>query len=126
MNDLLERPTVALTMGDVAGIGPEVIVKGWADRRLHALARPLVIGDPVVLERALVLTRCEGSVRIQMVSSPKAADSTPSVIPCLAADDVPGGLAQLRLGQVDARAGRAAFQFLIKAAELAVAHRIDA
>ncbi len=50
-----ERPLVALTMGDVAGIGPEVIARAWNDPRLHALARPLVIGDPAVLERALEL-----------------------------------------------------------------------
>ena len=52
---LAKRPLVGLTMGDVAGIGPEVIARGWLDPRLHALARPLVIGDPGVLERAMAL-----------------------------------------------------------------------
>jgi 4-hydroxythreonine-4-phosphate dehydrogenase len=126
MNDVIELPLVALTMGDVAGIGPEVIVKAWADRRLHALARPLVIGDPGVLARACSQARCEGAFRVQVVGSPEDVDSTPSVIPCLAAPGVPGGLAEIRLGQVDARAGRAAFEFLGKAAELALAGRIDA
>jgi 4-hydroxythreonine-4-phosphate dehydrogenase len=126
MNDALERPTVALTMGDVAGIGPEVIVKGWALRRLHALARPIVIGDPDVLERAVMLARCDGAFRVQAVSAPDQADSTPSVIPCLAVKGAPKGLADVRLGQVDARAGRAAFAFLIKAAELAMEGQIDA
>jgi 4-hydroxythreonine-4-phosphate dehydrogenase len=60
------------------------------------------------------------------VGSPEEVDSTPSVIPCLAVDGVSGGLADVLFGQVDARAGRAAFQFLIKAAELAVAGRVDA
>ena len=126
MNDAMERPSVALTMGDVAGIGPEVIVKAWADPRLHALARPFVIGDPEVLERALSPARRENEFRVSVVRSPEAVHSASSVIPCLAVDDVPGGLADVVLGQVDARAGRAAFQFLIKAAELAMAGRIDA
>ena len=51
MNASTERALVALTMGDVAGIGPEVIARAWNDSRLHALARPLVIGDPAVLKR---------------------------------------------------------------------------
>jgi 4-phospho-D-threonate 3-dehydrogenase / 4-phospho-D-erythronate 3-dehydrogenase len=126
MNDALERPSVALTMGDVAGIGPEVIVKAWADPGLHALARPLVIGDPDVLERARSLTGCERAFRVQVVGSPEEADSTSSVIPCLTVAGVSGDLADVPLGHVDARAGRAAYQFLIKAAELAIAGRIDA
>jgi 4-phospho-D-threonate 3-dehydrogenase / 4-phospho-D-erythronate 3-dehydrogenase len=126
MNDVLELPLVALTMGDVAGIGPEVIIKAWADRRLHAIARPLVIGDPGVLERARSLARGGGVVRLQVVSSPEDADSTPGVIPCLAVDGIPGGLADVSLGHVDARAGRAAHEFLKTAASLAMAGRIDA
>jgi 4-hydroxythreonine-4-phosphate dehydrogenase len=113
-------------MGDVAGIGPEVIVKAWADPRLHALARPFVIGDPGVLERARSLVRCEDRFRVRVVGSPEELDSTPSVIPCVAVENVSGGLADVLLGQVDARAGRAAYEFLIKAAELAMAGRIDA
>ena len=63
MNDAMNRPLVGLTMGDVAGIGPEVIAGGWGDPRLHALARPLVIGDPGVLERALALVDRGGLMR---------------------------------------------------------------
>ena len=113
-------------MGDVAGIGPEVIVKAWADPRLHALARPLVIGDPGVLERACALLDRGGSLRIQVAASPEQADPSPGVIPCLPVEGVPAELADVALGQVDARAGLAAFKFLTAAAGLAMAGRIDA
>jgi 4-hydroxythreonine-4-phosphate dehydrogenase len=126
MNNPLNRPLVALTMGDVAGIGPEVIAKGWADTRLHALARPLAIGHPGILERACALVLPRGSVRIQVVAAPEEADPSPGVIPCLAVDGIPDGLAGVAPGQVDARAGRAAFQFLTAAAGLAMSGRIDA
>ena len=59
------RPLVGLTMGDVAGIGPEVIVRGWLEPRLHDLARPLVIGDVAVLERALALVDGSTGMRVQ-------------------------------------------------------------
>jgi 4-hydroxythreonine-4-phosphate dehydrogenase len=126
MNDPPPPPLVALTMGDVAGIGPEVIVKGWADPRLHALARPLVIGDVRVLERACALLRCQRSVKIQHLAAPEEADSSLGVIPCLPVAGIPGDLGDIAPGQVDARAGRAAFQFLTAAAGLAMAGRIDA
>jgi 4-hydroxythreonine-4-phosphate dehydrogenase len=126
MNHPLTRPLVALTMGDVAGIGPEVIVKGWADHRLHALARPLVVGDPGALERACALVGSRSSPRVHVVALPEEADPGPAVIPCLAVDEVPAGLADVAPGRIDARAGRAAYQFLIAAAELAMAARIDA
>jgi 4-hydroxythreonine-4-phosphate dehydrogenase len=126
MNDQSERPSVGLTMGDVAGIGPEVIAKAWADPRLHALARPLAIGDPGILERACSLVASPRSLRIQVVTAPEQADPSPGVIPCLTVDGIPGDLADVAPGKVDARAGRAAYDFLIAAARLAMTGRIDA
>ena len=48
-----ERPLLLLTMGDVAGIGPEIIAKAWPE--LVALCRPVVVGDANWLRRALAL-----------------------------------------------------------------------
>ena len=126
MHDLTSRPLVALTMGDVAGIGPEVIVRGWLDPRLHALARPIVIGDPGVLERALKLVGDGGAIRIQVVAAPEEAVPFPSTIPCLPAGVAHEDLTDVQPGAVDARAGRAAFAFLTTAIDLALARRIDA
>src|SRR5262245_10174531 len=120
------RPRVGLTMGDVAGIGPEVIARAWADFRLHALARPLVIGDPSVLERALALVDQRGRMRIKIVSAPEEADPSANLIPCLPVAANYGDLSEVAPGTVDPRAGRAAYNFLLKAAELALHGRIDA
>jgi len=43
--DLIEKPIIAITMGDPCGIGPEVIVKGLLDEKLYDACRPFVIGD---------------------------------------------------------------------------------
>jgi 4-hydroxythreonine-4-phosphate dehydrogenase len=112
-------------MGDVAGIGPVVIVRGWHDPRLHALARPLVIGDPVVLERAIKVVEGRAVTGIQVVGAPEEAAPSHKTIPCLpvqAGDD----LSHVALGTIDVRAGRAAFAFLTTAIDLAVDRRIDA
>ncbi len=50
------RPLVAITMGDPAGVGPEVIVKALACREIHEICRPLVLGDPAAMERAVSVT----------------------------------------------------------------------
>ena len=80
-----DPPLVALTMGDVAGIGPEVIARAWLDPALHALARPIVIGDPDMLERADEARRSPGATfEIQVVGAPEEAAPSPRTIPCLA------------------------------------------
>jgi 4-hydroxy-L-threonine phosphate dehydrogenase PdxA len=48
-----ERPLLAITMGDPAGIGPEIIVKALADRELYDISRPVVLGDCGVISSAL-------------------------------------------------------------------------
>jgi 4-hydroxythreonine-4-phosphate dehydrogenase len=126
MKKQAQRPLVGLTMGDVAGIGPEVIAGGWADPRLHLLARPLVIGDPDILERALALVDGKRGIRVQVVGTPEEADPSALVIPCLKVTGDHGDLSTVAPGRVDARAGRAAFEFLAAAAGLALAGRIDA
>jgi len=119
----MNRPNVAMTMGDVAGIGPEVIARAWTDPELHALCRPLVIGSPEVLRRAVELV---GSpIEVQPIEGPEVAESSPRLIPCIE----PAGAAlveEVAPGRVDARAGRAAHDYLIHAIDLALERRIDA
>ncbi len=111
-------------MGDVAGVGPEVIARGWADPQLHAVARPLVIGDPNVLIKALA--QIGSHARVECVDEPEAANPSTDVIPCVTVS-MPGvDLTAIAPGRVDGRAGRAAFLFLVKAIDLALAGRIGA
>ena len=119
----MKRPSVALTMGDVAGIGPEVIARAWSDPALHALCRPLVIGSPAVLRRAVQLVG--DPIEIQAIESPEEAESSPTLIPCIEPAGAPP-VQEVSPGQVDARAGRAAHDYLIHAIDLALAGRIDA
>jgi 4-hydroxythreonine-4-phosphate dehydrogenase len=117
-----DRPLVALTMGDVAGIGPEVIARAWGDSPLRTLARPLVVGSRAVLERALATVG--GRAAVQPINAPEEAEPSSRLIPCLeATDEDVSGVAP---GQVDARAGRAAYDYLVTAADLALAGRVDA
>ena len=46
------RPLLALTMGDITGIGPEIIIKALSDPGLYDLCRPLIVGDLPALAAA--------------------------------------------------------------------------
>ncbi len=116
----MKPPLLALTMGDAAGIGPEVIAAAWPSAELHRRARPLVVGHPEVLRRAVRLVGAE--VEVVSIGDPLEAAPSPALLPCLwsGSDDV----ARVPLGRIDARAGEAAFQALITALDFALAGRV--
>jgi 4-hydroxythreonine-4-phosphate dehydrogenase len=112
-------PRLLLTMGDVAGVGPEVIAKAWPG--LHEFCRPVVVGDPAWMRSALRLvdTRAE----VVPVRSPVEAAPSPGVVPCLAGTDQ--DLRAVEPGRVSAAAGRAAYDFLCRAIDLTLAGAAD-
>src|SRR5947209_2557669 len=103
---------VGLDMGDVAGIGPEIIARAWPD--LLALSRPVVVGDPGWMTRALQLVGRKAAV--QTVAHPEEARPAPDRVPCLAGSSQ--NLAGVESGKVSAAAGRAAYDFLCTAIDL--------
>jgi 4-hydroxythreonine-4-phosphate dehydrogenase len=117
-----ERPLVALTMGDVAGVGPEVIARAWGESPLRSLARPMVVGSRAWLERAI--RHVGDGLQVQSIDDPAQADPHAHIIPCL--DPTGDPLDDVHPGQVSGRAGRAAYDYLIAAVDLAMAGRVDA
>ncbi|WP_165230356.1 4-hydroxythreonine-4-phosphate dehydrogenase PdxA [Aquisphaera insulae] len=126
MSAAADRPRVALTMGDVAGIGPEVIARAWSDPVLHRLCAPLVIGDPGVMRRAIALVGA--TAEVATISDPGEAEPHAERIPCLTPPALlkAGTLADVLAGRVDRRAGFAAHEFLNLAIDDALGGRIDA
>lgn len=118
----MSKPFVAITMGDPAGIGPEVIVRAWSVPAVHQQCRPFVIGHPQILRRAINLVGSRTAVR--EIVSPADAQPSAERIDCLAtgADDVLDAPA----ATIDARAGHAAYLALMEAIDLAQAGTIDA
>jgi 4-hydroxythreonine-4-phosphate dehydrogenase len=96
-------------MGDVAGIGPEIIARGWSE--LNELCRPVVVGDPGWLRRAMDLVGAD--VRVVAVRHPAEVEPMPDLAPCLTASSQ--DLNSVKPGQVQAAAGRAAYDFLCAA-----------
>lgn len=102
-------------MGDVAGIGPELIVKAWSSESLHQSCLPYVIGSPRWLERAKVWA--ERPVRVTPVSRLEELLPARDLIPCLnpLTPEEDAALSEVETGHVNPRAGWAAYRFLTRA-----------
>jgi 4-hydroxythreonine-4-phosphate dehydrogenase len=116
------RPRIALTLGDVAGIGPEVVVRSLLDRRLLDACCPVIIGHPMVVDRARKLVGA--TFELLPVTSITEIDWSSSAIPCWNPSD--DGAAAVPVGRTDARAGRAAYDYLVGATRAALRGEIDA
>jgi 4-phospho-D-threonate 3-dehydrogenase / 4-phospho-D-erythronate 3-dehydrogenase len=115
-------PLVAVTMGDPAGIGPEIIMKALAAPDLYAVCRPLVVGDLGTLAktaRDLAL-----SVQPAAVAAPRDGRYAHGAVDVLDLGNV--DLSSLRMGVIHADAGRAAGQAVERAIRLAQAGEVDA
>lgn len=112
-------PRLLVTLGDVAGIGPEIVAKAWPE--LLTVCRPVVVGDAGWMTRGLELVN--QPARVQVISRPAEAEPRPDTVPCLtpSQQDLRGVVA----GRVSTAAGRAAYDFLCAAIDLTTAGAAD-
>ncbi len=117
------RPLVAITMGDAAGVGPEVIMKAMADPALRQACRPFVLGDLRRLELAGTIVGSRLRLRSVSPNSFENSSFEPDLVNCVDLGLIPGDLAW---GELSAVAGDAAYRYIELAARLAMAGRINA
>ena len=111
---------LAVTLGDVCGIGPEIIAQLF--RRGEAPGC-LVVGDMAVMRRAAQLTG--GMLAVARIEEPgDACRVPPNCVPVLQVEGLPADLLEAKLGQVDARAGAAAAACITRAVQLASAGEV--
>ncbi|WP_308401304.1 4-hydroxythreonine-4-phosphate dehydrogenase PdxA [Streptomyces sp. AC512_CC834] len=113
-------PLIGLTMGDGAGVGPEVIVPAALDATTLSRCRPVVIGDAARLRKAAEILGAD--CEIVAVATPADAEFTPGRINVIDLGLLP---ADLPWGVLSAQAGDAAYEYVKRAAELALEGEID-
>lgn len=118
---ITRKPAVGITMGDAAGVGPEIIAKALSDSKVYDRCRPIVIGDTKRLNEALAIVQADAEVRT--VTSVNDATGLYGLIDCIDLDLLPPNLP---FGAISEQAGEAAFRYLERAVELALAGSIDA
>jgi 4-phospho-D-threonate 3-dehydrogenase / 4-phospho-D-erythronate 3-dehydrogenase len=116
MNEITSGPVIAVTMGDPAGVGPEVVVKALHADEARAGCRAFVVGD--VSRLALAAERCGIDADVRAIEGPSGTTSTPSAVEVVQVGELP---ADLPFGEVSAASGDAAYGYIARAVELALA-----
>jgi 4-hydroxythreonine-4-phosphate dehydrogenase len=108
-----DRKIIAVTMGDAAGIGPEIIIKALGEKQVYDISRPLVIGDGGVL--AGEIRRLNSTLVLRPVETAADTEGKYGTIDLLDLHNIRG---EVTMGKVSAACGRAAMEYIEKAAGL--------
>ena len=122
MNDHNFRPILGITMGDPGGIGPEIACKALDEPDIYKVCRPLVIGDAEIMDNALKFCGLT-NLKINAVHNPTLGKYEHGVIDVYDLANLP--LAELKHKTVTAAQGRASYEYVAKAIELAMRKDID-
>lgn len=117
----MKKPILGITMGDAAGIGPEVIAKALAKPEIYEMARPVVFGDSKMIQRAIAIVG--GNLTCHAIQNPAEGTYTCGTIDVVDLDNLP---ADLPFAKVDGRAGRAAYEYIERACQHAMKEEIHA
>lgn len=116
------KPLVAIPLGDPAGIGPEIAVKSVADPSVQKVARCIIVGDAKIVAKAVEITGVDLSIKV--VSTPEEGSYDAHTLNLIDLGNVDMG--EFEFGRVCGMCGRAAYDYIAKAIELANARLVDA
>jgi 4-hydroxythreonine-4-phosphate dehydrogenase len=117
----MKGPIVGITMGDAAGIGPEIIAKALDRRDVYEFCRPVVIGDARRLRKAAQIVSAKATVNA--VRDPALASFRQGGMDVIDLDVIPD---DLPFGKLSPVAGHGAYLFIERAVDLAQAGKIHA
>jgi 4-phospho-D-threonate 3-dehydrogenase / 4-phospho-D-erythronate 3-dehydrogenase len=116
------KPTLAITMGDPAGIGPEIIAKTLQDKETYSICNPLVVGDIHAMKMGLDVA--QQSLKINPIENPDEAKYSYGTIDLIDLHNIDPE--HIEMGKPAAMTGKASAQYVIHAADLALENKVDA
>lgn len=116
------KPITAITMGDPAGIGPEIVVETMLDPSIHKCCKPFVIGSLAILERAAKILKKD--IKFNKISDPTHAKYEMGTVDVIETGDYDTN--SIVWGEVQALAGQMSFDWIMKSIEIGMAGKIDA
>ncbi|NLM46538.1 MAG: 4-hydroxythreonine-4-phosphate dehydrogenase PdxA [Firmicutes bacterium] len=112
----MSKPLIGIPLGDPAGIGPEIVVKALLNPKIYTCARPVVIGSAAVLRQTAEILRAD--IKINTIAAPKEGNFAPGIVNLIDLANIEPK--DYRHGTVGAAAGRAAYEYIRTATELAL------
>jgi 4-hydroxythreonine-4-phosphate dehydrogenase len=116
------KPIIAITIGDPAGIGPEITAKTLADPETYKICNPIVIGDKYAVQMGINVAKQK--LKINIIKNPKEAKHSHGTIDLIDLKNIDP--LKIEMGKPAAMTGAASVQYVIKAADLALSGEVDA
>lgn len=117
------KPILGITMGDPAGIGPEITIKALSKPEIYEACHPVVVGDAAVMLKAVSILNMP-DINIHPIKDIEEAKFEYKTIDVYDLANV--NLRELEYGKVSAMAGNAAFQYIKEVIKLALDKKVDA
>jgi 4-phospho-D-threonate 3-dehydrogenase / 4-phospho-D-erythronate 3-dehydrogenase len=118
----VEKPVIAITMGDAAGIGPEIIVKALHSPYIYEICQPLVVGEAVVMKKTIELI--DKNMKLHCIQSVCEVEAIPGIINLIDLHNLKSS--DVITGQVCPACGKAAMEFIQYAAQLVLTDKAKA
>ncbi len=116
------KPLVAIPIGDPAGVGPEITVKSLALKNIFDAARCVVVGDKKIIENAVKITNT--NLKLNVIKEPEEGDYSEGVVNVIDLNNI--DMSNFEFGKVQAMCGKAAFEYIKRAIELANDRKVAA
>lgn len=120
--EIMTKPIIGISLGDPAGIGPEIVAKTFQEKEVYDICNPFLVGDQKVVEQAIEITGLD--LKIHVVEKVEDSEFTYGTIDMLDLNNIE--IDKFKFGQVNAMCGQAAFEYIKKAVELAMNKKVDA
>ena len=120
----MNKPLIGITMGDPAGIGPELCLRAVRDKKINDKCRPIVFGDVSVLERVAKICRLPLPARVLSIEewlNLRRAPDSPAIIDCQAIE-----ADHIKPGRINAACGNASYRYIEAAVNAAQQRQIAA
>ena len=118
----MTKPIIAVSSGDPAGIGPEIVCKAMMDKELAETALCVVAGSRKVFEE--VLGRLSLPLTIRSVQTPEEAAAGPGILNLMDLDNI--DMDRFAYGEISSMCGRAAYEYIERCVFLAMAGKVQA
>ena len=118
----MNKPYIGIPMGDPAGVGPEITVKALAHKEIYDLCNPVVVGNKDVMENAIRI--CQLDLKLNVIDKVEDGLYESGTIDLINLDNI--DYSKMEYGKVQAECGQAAYEYIVKVTELALAKKLNA
>lgn len=118
----MSKALIAVPIGDPAGIGPEIVAKSVATKKVFEQARVIAVGDKKVMENAIKIV--DTNLKINVINDPEEGVFEENILNLIDLDNI--DMDKFELGKISGMCGKAAYEYIEKSIQLANSGKVDA